>query len=125
MQNNKLLFFIDEGGFEDPSDLFIELGYEITIETNPRKATKLAKINQYDVLIAEFSYNPEFRDRVSNIESLLATLENSNPKIKVIVLFDEIYLPQLTQFKKRYRIDNTLTIPFAKQQLKAILTLGN
>ena len=118
---NNLLFFIDDGGFEDPSPLFKELGYEITIENNPRKVNKLAKNNHYEVLVAQFSYNPEFRDRVSNIESLLATLEQTNPNIKTIILFDEINKPQLEQLIKRYRLDYLLNIPFSKQELQKYL----
>ncbi|VVM27763.1 hypothetical protein BSPWISOXPB_8612 [uncultured Gammaproteobacteria bacterium] len=56
------------------------MGFEVNFEDSQRKAVKLAKKNQYDVLVAEFSYNPEFRDRVSNIESLLATLESHSPR---------------------------------------------
>jgi DNA-binding NtrC family response regulator len=119
--NRNLLFFIDEGGFEDPSNLFTKLGYTVTIENNPRKVNKLAKKNTYDVLVAQFSYNPEFRDRVSNIESLLATLEQSNPSIKTIILFDDINAPQLEQFKKRYRLDYFLSIPFKHNELEDIL----
>lgn len=118
----KLLFFVDEGGFEDFSPMFKQLGFEVDFENNPRKAVKTAKKNHYDILVAEFSYNPEFRDRVSNLESLLATLQNNSPEAKIIVLFDAINHAQFKQFSQRYRIDNYLTFPVDGKELTALLT---
>lgn len=116
--DKRLLFFVDEGGFDDFTPLFVSLGFEVDFEDSQRKAVKLAKKNTYQVLVAEFSYNPEFRDRVSNIESLLATLESHSPKVKIIVLYDEINQPQLDQLKQRYRMDVTLAFPVNEKTIK-------
>ncbi len=116
--NNNLLFFVDEGGFEDYTAMFIDQGFLVDFEDSQRKANKLAKKNTYQVLVAEFSYNPEFRDRVSNIESLLATLEGNSPEAKIIILYDEINQPQLDQLKARYRMDATLTFPIKRDLLR-------
>ncbi len=43
--SQKLLFFVDEGGFEDFTPLFIEQGFSVDFEDSQRKATKLAKKN--------------------------------------------------------------------------------
>ncbi|CAC9518232.1 hypothetical protein [uncultured Gammaproteobacteria bacterium] len=64
--NKQLLFFVDEGGFDDFTPLFLSMGFDVDFEDSQRKAVQLAKKNRYDILVAEFSYNPEFRDRVSN-----------------------------------------------------------
>ncbi|MDG2395572.1 hypothetical protein [Candidatus Thioglobus sp.] len=112
--NKKLLFFVDEGGFEDFTPMFVEQGFLVDFEGSQRKATKLAKKNTYQVLVAEFSHNPEFRDRVSNIESLLATLEGNSPQAKIIILYDDMNQPQLDQLKARYRMDVTLKFPINK-----------
>lgn len=116
--NNKLLFFVDEGGFDDYTPLFIEQGFTVDFEQSQRKAVKLAKKNIYAVLVAQFSYNPEFRDRVSNIESLLATFETHSVDAKIVILFDDLYQPQLNQLKARYRTDCTLTFPIDTQLLR-------
>ncbi len=118
----RLLFFVDEGGFEDYTPLFVEKGFKVDFEDSQRKATKLAKKNNYQVLVAEFSHNPEFRDRVSNIESLLATLEGNSPEAKIIILYDEINQPQLDQLKSRYRMDHTLSFPIDKVLLNNCLS---
>ncbi len=116
--SNNLLFFVDEGGFEDYTAMFIEQGFSVDFEDSQRKASKLAKKNTYQVLVAEFSHNPEFRDRVSNIESLLATLEGHSPEAKIIILYDEINQPQLDQLKARYHMDTTLTFPIERDLLR-------
>ncbi len=116
--NQQLLFFVDEGGFDDFTPLFVSLGFDVDFEDSQRKAVKLAKKNNYQVLVAEFSYNPEFRDRVSNIESLLATLEGHSPEVKIIILYDEINQSQLNQLKQRYRMDATLTFPVDEKTIQ-------
>jgi hypothetical protein len=60
---------------------------------------------------------------VSNIESLLATLESHSPAVKIVILYDEINQPQLDQLKQRYRMDATLAFPVDEPILKtAIIT---
>ncbi len=117
MTISKLLFFIDEGGFDDYTKLFVDLGYEVDFETSQRRAVKLAKKNSYEVLVAEFNYNPEFRDRVSNIESLLATMESHSPKAKIVILYDPINQAQLDQLQQRYRMDKVLSFPILEQDI--------
>lgn len=119
--SKRLLFFVDEGGFDDFTPLFQRLGFAVDFEDSQRRAVKLAKKNQYAVLVAEFSHNPEFRDRVSNIESLLATLEGHSPEAKIIILYDEINQPQLNQLKVRYKMDEALTFPVQEEKLQTLL----
>ena len=118
MAISKLLFFIDEGGFDDYTKLFVDLGYKVDFETSQRKAVKLAKKNSYEVLVAEFNYNPEFRDRVSNIESLLATMESHSPGAQIVILLDPVNQTQLDQLRQRYRMDNVLSFPILEQDIR-------
>jgi hypothetical protein len=121
MNNNKLLFFVDEGGFEDFTPMFVKMGFMVDFEDSQRKAIKLAKKNVYQTVVAEFSYNPEFRDRVSNIESLLATLEAHSPTANIVVLYDELNQAQFKQLKARYHIGCSLKFPVDKLVLKGAL----
>ena len=121
MTTPKLLFFVDEGGFDDFTPIFNSMGYEVDFEDSQRKAVKLAKKNTYKSVVAEFSYNPEFRDRVSNIESLLATLESFSPDAKIILLYDDINKPQLEQLKHRYSISKVLKFPVNEEDIRSSL----
>lgn len=117
IDRNRLLFFVDEGGFDDFTPLFIEIGYRVDFVESQRKAIQLAKKNQYMAVVAEFNYNPEFRDRVSNIESLLATLESHSVDPNIIILYDKINIMQFEQLKKRFRINHSLNFPINKKEL--------
>jgi hypothetical protein len=56
----RLLFFVDEGGFDDFTPLFLSMGFEVNFEDSQRKAVKLAKKNQTYVqkYTTQFSPNP-------------------------------------------------------------------
>ncbi len=116
-----LLFFVDEGGFLDFSALFMKLGYQVDLEKSPRKAVQLTQKKYYHLLVAEFSYNPEFRDRVSNIESILASIQKHNSNTKTIILFDALNKQQLTQLKLRYKMDYTLSFPVSEKKMERLL----
>jgi predicted dinucleotide-binding enzyme len=88
-----------------------------TREKPPNLPSKIV----YDTVVAEFSYNPEFRDRVSNIESILATLQNKSPDANIVVLYDEINADMLEQFQKRYKIDSALSFPVDELKIKQAL----
>ena len=75
----KLLSVIELGGYEDFSSLYQELGYEVTQEITTRKAISRLKRTSYDVVVAEFNYQHTFRDRLSNLESIIACLLYTSP----------------------------------------------
>jgi len=114
---DRLLFFVDEGGFDDFTHLFNEIGFEVDFVDSQREAIKLAKKNLYKSVVADFSYNPEFRDRVSNIESLLATLEGHSTEANIIILYDNINLVQFKLLQQRFRINHALSFPVDKSEL--------
>jgi hypothetical protein len=47
--NKQLLFFVDEGGFDDFTPLFLSMGFDVDFEDSQRKAVQLAKKNRYDI----------------------------------------------------------------------------
>jgi hypothetical protein len=55
---------------------------------------------------------------VSNIESLLATLEGNSPLAKIVILYDDLNQPQLDQLKARYRMDTMLKFPIDEVLLR-------
>lgn len=118
----RALFFIDFGGFADFTKVLTDFGFEVDREHTPRKAVKLAKTHTYDLVLAEFHYNPEFRDRVSNIESVLATLQHNSPDANIILLYDAVITDKLEQFQKRYKVDKALAFPVSEAKIASTLT---
>jgi hypothetical protein len=95
--NKQLLFFVDEGGFDDFTPLFLSMGFDVDFEDSQRKAVQLAKKNRYDILVAEFSYNPEFHTqqssrRVNPALALLGQGLNKSPIGGKLTLANHPYL---------------------------------
>ena len=55
--------------------LYKELGFEVATEWRVRKAVSLVRKMKPDVIVADFYFQSDFRDRLSNLESLLAAAQ--------------------------------------------------
>jgi hypothetical protein len=74
------------------------------------------------VIIADFYFQPDFRDRVSNLESLLATAQ-SHKDVKVLVLYESAHEHALERVRARFRIDAALTLPVNETELAELLAI--
>ena len=63
--------FIGTAGYKR---LYQELGYTVVAEWSERKAISLVRKTPPDVIVADFYHKTDFRDRLSNLESLLAAV---------------------------------------------------
>ena len=97
-----------------------QLGYSVSTECQVRKAISAVRKMQPDVIVADFYSQPDFRDRVSNLESLLATAQ-ALPKIKILVLYEPPNQNALERVRSRLRIDAALTMPVKEADLIALL----
>ena len=86
-------------------------GHSVTVEHLARKAIGWLKKSAPKLLVAEFYHDPNFRDRVSNLESVLAHVQRHQPNTQVLVLFppnDQDYVDRLTT---RFPVAATQTLP--------------
>ena len=113
--------FIETGGYAHLVPIYRKLGFEVELMPSVRKAQAWLKRNRPSVVVAEFSFDPGFRDRMSNLESLLASLHKSNTEARVVVLIEKQHLPRLEPVKARYPIHETLTFPIDTGKLEEIL----
>jgi len=118
-----LLNVIELLGYPNQRALFERLGYRVTSEFAVRKAISLMRKDKPAVIVADFYFQPDFRDRVSNLESLLATAQ-SLKDIKVVVLYEAHHAHALERLQQRFRIDAALTLPVMEADLIAALTLS-
>ena len=79
-----LLSVTELGGYPNFAPLYESAGYAVTSVVSVRRALGLLKTLQPDVVVAEFNYQSDFRDRTSSLESLLAVVQRS-PQTRVIV----------------------------------------
>ena len=82
-----------------------------------RKVLKRFKKDIPDVVIAEFNFQSDFRDRTSSLESLMSVVERQ-PDIKLIIFYDKEFKQQLARLEARFTFDYTMAFPIEEQALK-------
>jgi len=100
--------------------LYQELGYTVISEWSERKAISLVRKNPPDVIVADFYHQTDFRDRLSNLESLLATVQ-STPSTRILVFYETAHQAALDKVSARLRIDAALPMPVPESALRARL----
>lgn len=116
-----LLSVIELLGYPNLRPLYERLGYRVLTEFSVRKAISLMRKEKPAVIVADFYFQPDFRDRVSNLESLLATAQ-SHKDVKVLVLYESTHEHALERLRVRFRIDAALTLPVRETELEGVLT---
>ena len=115
-----LLNVIELLGYPNLRSLYERLGYRVLTEFAVRKAISLMRKEKPDVIVADFYFQPDFRDRVSNLESLLATVQ-SLKDVKVIVLYEAPHEHALERLRQRFRVDAALTLPVKEADMESAL----
>ena len=105
-----LLSIIELGGYPNFTPLYRELGYEVAVETRMRKAISFLKRRTPDVIVAEFNFQSDFRDRTSSLESLLAVVQRL-PDTRVVVLYDREYESYFEKRRARLPVHAALAFP--------------
>ena len=117
MEGRELLALVELGGYPNFIPLYQRLGYRVEMVNSVRKAQAWLKSHRPSVVVAEFYADPQFRDRVSNLESLLASVQRYDVEAKVVVFIEADYLNHLEKVKSRYGVDAVLTYPIREDAL--------
>ena len=117
----KLMFIVEQGGVPVYADDIKKLGFEITVVQSMRKALSRLKTEKPDIVCTELNYDPGFRDRVSNLEPLLAKLQSTSPETRVIVFLEREHESNLNRLKERFKIFDALYYPINMEELLASL----
>ena len=121
MNTPELLALVELGGYPNFLPLYKRHGYQVEMVNSVRKAQAWLKKHRPRVVVAEFYVDPQFRDRLSNLESLLATLQRYDTQAQVIVFIDHHYLPRLEGVKQRYPVFGALEFPIQEGLLDELL----
>ncbi len=100
--------------------LYQELGYAVVTEWSERKAIAFVRKSPPAVIVADFFHQTDFRDRLSNLESLLATAQAA-PATKILVFYEAAHQAALDKVAARLRIDVALTMPVDEGKLRSAL----
>ena len=109
--------FIGTAGYKK---LYQELGYTVVTEWSERKAISLLRKTPPAVIVADFFHQADFRDRLSNLESLLATAQSA-PATRILVFYEAAHQAVLDKVSARLHIDAALTLPVQEARLRPIL----
>ncbi|MDP2433283.1 MAG: hypothetical protein Q8O33_14845 [Pseudomonadota bacterium] len=118
--SSPLLSVIELLGYPNLRPLYERLGFQVHSEFAVRRAISHLRREKPKVIVADFYFQPDFRDRVSNLESLLASVQSS-ADVKVLVLYEATHQHALDRLMQRFRIDAALTLPADEARLEALL----
>lgn len=100
--------------------IYTALGYDVTTEWQVRKAVALVKKMKPDVIVADFYFQSDFRDRLSNLESLLAATQLLQ-NFRVLVFYEPQNEHALARVRERMQIDAALPMPATDDAIKSVL----
>lgn len=110
--------FIGTAGYRT---LYQELGFSVVTEWSERKAIGALRKAPPAVIVADFYHQTDFRDRLSNLESLLAAAQAA-PQTRILVFYESAHQAVLDTVRARLRIDAALPLPVNETTLRTILT---
>lgn len=121
--SNILLSIVELGGYPNFSPLYQAKGLAVERADSMRKAVKLLKTLKPDIIVAEFNFQTDFRDRSSNLETLMATLSKM-PTTRVIIFYEQDHRPQLERLLTVFNVFATLSFPIDENTLSTTIDLA-
>ena len=115
-----LLSVLELGGYPNFTRLYERLGYEVTSVISVRKALRFLKTRAPDVVVAEFNFQSDFRDRTSSLDTLLGALQKY-PAAKIIAFYERDYTHQFERLCAVYPQIIGLTYPIEEDALERAL----
>jgi len=115
-----LLSIIELGGYPNFKPLYEKAGYEVIVETRMRKAMSTIKKMKPAVIVAEFNFQSDFRDRTSSLESMMSVVERL-PDTRVIVFYEKEYQHQFERLLAVHSFYKTFTFPIPERELSECL----
>ncbi len=115
-----LLSIVELGGYPDFSALYRRCGFEVVTTNSVRKAVKLIRQHKPRVIVAEFNFQSDFRDRTSSLETLLSSTQGVSES-EIIVFYDRDADRQYQRFLDHFAVHASLPFPVEEAALEAAL----
>ena len=119
-EHPRLLAIMELGGYPNLTPIYKRLGFETDVVNSQRKAQSYLKRRVPDVIVAEYNFQSDFRDRTSNLETLMARLQR-HPGVKVVVFYQKEYRHKLDVLLSRFPIFEAISFPIAQEQVETAL----
>lgn len=121
MSRPALLSIIEIGGYPNFTPLYEQAGYQVVVETRMRKAMSTIKRLQPRVIVAEFNFQSDFRDRTSSLESMMSVVQRL-PDTRVVVFYEKEYTHQFERLLAVHSFYRTFSFPVPEDELRACLS---
>lgn len=115
-----LLAIVELGGYPNLLPLYQRLGFQVEVVNSQRKARSVLKSRVPDVVVAEYIFQSDFRDRTSNLETLMAVLQR-HPEVRVVVFYLPEQAPKLAILAERFPLFATIPLPVTLEQVETVL----
>jgi hypothetical protein len=116
----RLIAIIELGGYPNFSPLYRRLGFDAEFVSSQRKAQAALKRRLPAVIVAEYNFQSDFRDRTSNLETLMARLQR-HPEVRVIALYQPEHRHKLEQMLTRFPLFATVPLPVTEAEMEVVL----
>jgi hypothetical protein len=122
MVNNSpvLLSIVELGGYPDFSGLYRANGFDVISTDSVRKAVKLIRKHKPAVIVAEFNFQSDFRDRTSSLETVFSSLQGVTDA-NVIVFYEKEYRHQFERLLNQFSVFEALEFPIDTDVLNKAL----
>nr|WP_242482386.1 hypothetical protein [Thiocystis violacea] len=100
--------------------LYRSLGFEVEVVGSQRRAQAALKRQIPDIIVAEYNFQSDFRDRTSNLETLMAGLQR-HPRVKVICFYQTEHQQKFAGLAERFPIFAAIPFPVDAQQVELAL----
>jgi hypothetical protein len=116
----RLLAIVELGGYPNLTPLYRRLGFDAEVVNSQRKAQAALKKRIPDIIVAEFNFQSDFRDRTSNLETLMARLQRY-PQVKVVVFFQREYKHKFDNLISRFPVFEAIPFPVQEKAVESAL----
>ena len=116
----RLLAIVEMGGYPNFIPLYEQVGYRVEVVNSQRKARNLLKKGVPDVIVTEYNFQSQFRDRTSNLETLMAVLQK-HPQVQVIVFYEPGHAHKFALLSERFPVFAALRFPVDRAELQDAL----
>ena len=116
----RLLSIVELGGYPNLVPLYQSLGYTVDVVNSQRKAGSYLKKTVPDVIVAEYNAQSDFRDRSSNLETLMAILQKL-PQVKLLVFYMPDHADRFEKFRAGHPVDAAIAFPITADKVRSAL----
>lgn len=115
-----LLAIVELGGYPNFLPLYRRLGFTAEVVASQRKAQAALKRGLPAVIVAEYNFQSDFRDRTSNLETLMARLQR-HPEVRVLCLYQPEFRHKLDTMLARFPVFAALPLPVDEATMEGTL----